>query len=105
MTDPVPEGITIYLTLNMKNKTSKEEINSFFDEKTTKDDLNKIIVITYDPIVSSDVVGNSLSGIIDGLSTMCIDDNKLKLIIWFDNGWGYASRIIEAVTMLGSQFE
>ena len=38
-------------------------------------------------------------------STMCIDDNKLKLIVWFDNGWGYASRIIEAVTMLGSQFE
>jgi glyceraldehyde-3-phosphate dehydrogenase/erythrose-4-phosphate dehydrogenase len=36
---------------------------------------------------------------------MCIDDNKLKLIIWFDNGWGYASRIIEAVTMLGSRFE
>ena len=34
-----------------------------------------------------------------------IDDNKLKLIIWFDNGWGYASRIIEAVTMLGSRFE
>ena len=83
----------------------KDEINSFFDEKTTKDDLYRIIGITYDPIVSSDVVGNSLSGIVDGLSTMCIDDNKLKLIIWFDNGWGYASRIIEAVTMLGSQFE
>ena len=105
MTVPVPDGSTIDLTLNLKNNTSKDEINSFFDEKTTKDDLYKIIGITYDPIVSSDVVGNSLSGIIDGLSTMCIDDNKLKLIIWFDNGWGYASRIIEAVTMLGSQFE
>ena len=105
MTVPVPDGSTIDLTLNLKNNTSKEEINSFFDEKTTKDDLYKIIGITYDPIVSSDVVGNSLSGIVDGLSTMCIDDNKLKLIIWFDNGWGYASRIIEAVTMLGSQFE
>ncbi len=105
MTVPVPDGSTIDLTLNLKNNTTKDEINSFFDERTIKDDLHKIIGITYDPIVSSDVVGNSLSGIVDGLSTMCIDDNKLKLIVWFDNGWGYASRIIEAVTMLGSQFE
>ena len=70
MTVPVPDGSTIDLTLNLKNNTSKEEINSFFDEKTTKDDLYKIIGISYDPIVSSDVVGNSLSGIVDGLSTM-----------------------------------
>ena len=67
--------------------------------------LKKIIGFTYDPIVSSDVVGNSLSGIIDGLSTMCIDEDKLKLIIWFDNGWGYASRIIEAVKSTEIHFE
>jgi len=36
---------------------------------------------------------------------MCIDENKLKLIIWFDNGWGYASRIIETVKSTGDQFE
>ena len=51
------------------------------------------------------MVGNSLSGLIDGLSTMCIDEDKLKLIIWFDNGWGYASRIIEAVKSSEVQFE
>ena len=105
MTVPVPDGSTIDLTINLKNNTSKEEVNNFFDEKTKEPDLQNIIGITYDPIVSSDVVGNSLSGIIDGLSTMCIDENKLKLIIWFDNGWGYASRIIETVKSTGGQFE
>ena len=105
MTVPVPDGSTIDLTINLKNNTSKEDINNFFDQKTKEDDLQNIIGITYDPIVSSDVVGNSLSGIIDGLSTMCIDENKLKLIIWFDNGWGYASRIIETVKSTGGQFE
>ena len=77
-----------------------------FLEKVIKDNsLKNIIGFTYDPIVSSDVVGNSLSGLIDGLSTMCIDEDKLKLIIWFDNGWGYASRIIEAVKSSEVQFE
>ena len=103
--DKTYSPLAFYFLLDNDLINSKEEINNFFDEKTAEDDLHKIIGITYDPIVSSDVVGNSLSGIVDGLSTMCIDDNKLKLIIWFDNGWGYASRIIEAVTMLGSQFE
>ena len=105
MTVPVPDGSTIDLTLNLKTKTTKDEVNSYLEKITENDSLKNIIGFTYDPIVSSDVVGNSLSGIIDGLSTMCIDEDKLKLIIWFDNGWGYASRIIEAVKSTERQFE
>ena len=105
MTVPVPDGSTIDLTLNLKTKTTKDEVNNYLEKITGNDSLKNIIGFTYDPIVSSDVVGNSLSGIIDGLSTMCIDEDKLKLIIWFDNGWGYASRIIEAVKSTERQFE
>jgi glyceraldehyde 3-phosphate dehydrogenase len=105
MTVPVPDGSTIDLTLNLKTKTSKDEVNSYLEKVTADNSLKNIIGFTYDPIVSSDVVGNSLSGLIDGLSTMCIDEDKLKLIIWFDNGWGYASRIIEAVKSSEVQFE
>ena len=89
----------------LKTKTSKDEVNSYLEKATADNSLKNIIGFTYDPIVSSDVVGNSLSGLIDGLSTMCIDEDKLKLIIWFDNGWGYASRIIEAVKSSEVQFE
>jgi len=105
MTVPVPDGSTIDLTLNLKTRTSKDEVNSYLEKVTADNSLKNIIGFTYDPIVSSDVVGNSLSGLIDGLSTMCIDEDKLKLIIWFDNGWGYASRIIEAVKSSEVQFE
>jgi len=105
MTVPVPDGSTIDLTLNLKTKTSKDEVNTYLEKVTADNSLKNIIGFTYDPIVSSDVVGNSLSGLIDGLSTMCIDEDKLKLIIWFDNGWGYASRIIEAVKSSEVQFE
>ena len=56
--------------------------------------------ITFDPIVSSDVVGNSHSGIIDGLATMEINKNKIKILVWFDNGWGYSARIIDTINKL-----
>ena len=56
--------------------------------------------ITFDPIVSSDVVGNSHSGIIDGLATMEINKNKIKVLVWFDNGWGYSARIIDTINKL-----
>ena len=72
--------------------------------KKTKDklisDLKNIIGLTYDPIVSSDVVRSTLSGLVDGLATMGINNKKIKLIIWFDNGWGYAARIVDTVKKL-----
>ena len=61
---------------------------------------NKVLDITFDPIVSSDVVGNSHSGIIDGLATMEINKNKIKVLVWFDNGWGYSARIIDTINKL-----
>ena len=61
---------------------------------------NKVLDITFDPIVSSDVVGNSHSGIIDGLATMEINKNKIKILVWFDNGWGYSARLIDTINKL-----
>ena len=46
------------------------------------------------------VVGNSHSGIIVGLATMGINDTKIKVLIWFDNGWGYSARIIDTINKL-----
>jgi glyceraldehyde 3-phosphate dehydrogenase len=42
-----------------------------------------------------------MSGVVDGLATMGINNKKIKLIIWFDNGWGYAARIIDTIRKLG----
>ena len=77
-----------------------EDINKII-ENASKSDLKNIIGLTYDPIVSSDVVRSTLSGLVDGLATMGINNKKIKLIIWFDNGWGYAARIVDTVKKLG----
>ena len=97
MTVPVPDGSIVDLTIDIKKKTSSETINKIIEENITSKFISKRIGITYDPIVSSDVVGNSLSGLIDGRSTMDINEKKIKILIWFDNGWGYSSRILETI--------
>ncbi len=97
MTVPIPDGSIVDLTIDVKEKTSSENINKIIEEKITTKYLSNRIGITYEPIVSSDVVGNSLSGLVDGQSTMDIEDKKIKILIWFDNGWGYSSRILETI--------
>jgi glyceraldehyde 3-phosphate dehydrogenase len=97
MTVPIPDGSIVDLTIDVKKKTSAEKINKIIEENITSKFISEIIGITYDPIVSSDVIGNSLSGLIDGRSTMDINEKKVKILIWFDNGWGYSSRIIETI--------
>jgi glyceraldehyde 3-phosphate dehydrogenase len=100
MTVPIPDGSTVDLTMDITKESSIEEINTII-EKSAKDSLKNIIDITYDPIVSSDVVRSTMSGVVDGLATMGINNKKIKLIIWFDNGWGYAARIIDTIRKLG----
>ena len=99
MTVPVPDGSTVDLTIDLKNETSIDQINKLIEEMSNGS-LKDIIGVTYDPIVSSDVVRSTLSGLVDGLATMGINNKKIKLIIWFDNGWGYAARIIDTIKKL-----
>tara|TARA_B100001059_G_scaffold110651_2_gene110807 strand:- start:4122 stop:5135 length:1014 start_codon:yes stop_codon:yes gene_type:complete len=100
MTVPVPDGSTVDLTIDIKTEATSEDINQTIKEAIEHLPYNKVLDITFDPIVSSDVVGNSHSGIIDGLATMDINNNKIKILIWFDNGWGYSARIIDTITKL-----
>ena len=99
MTVPIPDGSTVDLTIDIKKESTIDEINNLIQNFSTSS-LKNIIGITYDPIVSSDVVKSSLSGLVDGLSTMSIANKKIKLIIWFDNGWGYSARIIDTIEKL-----
>ena len=100
MTVPVPDGSTVDLTIDINTEATSEDINQTIKEAIKHLPYNKVLDITFDPIVSSDVVGNSHSGIIDGLATMEINNNKIKILIWFDNGWGYSARIIDTITKL-----
>ena len=100
MTVPVPDGSTVDLTIDISKPATADEVNEVISKAVKYLPYNKVLDITFDPIVSSDVVGNSHSGIIDGLATMEINKNKIKLLVWFDNGWGYSARIIDTINKL-----
>ena len=102
MNVPVPDGSTLDLTIHFSKEVTADEINSYL-EKETEGVLAGHIGITKDPIVSSDVVGSRYSGIIDSLATIGIGKDKIKLLIWFDNGWGYASQIIDLIEKIADK--
>ena len=86
-------SITDFVCL-VKKQTTKEEVNNAFLEASQKS-LKGILGFTMEPIVSSDIKGSTFSGIIDGLSTMVLDGNFIKIFSWYDNEWAFSVRIAD----------
>jgi len=90
------------LTLTLKDKANTTEINAEF-EKFSKNSLKGILNYSNEPLVSSDFRGSPYSVTIDGLSTSFVGNNFLKIVGWYDNEWGYASRTADVVSLLASK--
>ncbi|MGI9017049.1 MAG: type I glyceraldehyde-3-phosphate dehydrogenase [Euzebya sp.] len=98
---PVPDGSVTDLVCNLGTEATAEEVNNAF-AKAAVGDLAGILELTMDPIVSSDIVGNPHSCIVDGLSTMAMG-RTVKVLGWYDNEWGYSNRLIDLTTFVGSK--
>ncbi|HZJ18333.1 MAG TPA: type I glyceraldehyde-3-phosphate dehydrogenase [Patescibacteria group bacterium] len=98
---PVPVGSLSDFTFVLKKEVTKEEINDAFKKAAESDSLKGILETTEDPIVSSDIIGNSASSIVDLSLTQVVGGNLVKVIAWYDNEYGYANRLIEEVLMVG----
>ncbi len=93
---PVPDGSVVDLTVELNKAATPEEINAAM--KAASDGyLKGIMQYCTDPIVSSDIVGNSHSCIFDAELTQVIDGNFVKVIGWYDNEWGYSSRVEDLI--------
>tara|TARA_B100000745_G_C20002730_1_gene340413 strand:- start:151 stop:672 length:522 start_codon:yes stop_codon:yes gene_type:complete len=86
---------------NLKTKVTVDEINDAYKKESTNR-LKGILAFSDEELVSSDFKFNPNSCIIDGLSTMVMEDNCVKVIGWYDNEWGYASRTADLVAFLDS---
>jgi glyceraldehyde 3-phosphate dehydrogenase len=93
---------TIDLVATLAKPASRDAINQAFKEAASGH-LNGILDYTEEPLVSSDFRGDSHSAIVDGLSTMAIGDNLVKVIAWYDNEWGYSCRVSDLVDFLGQK--
>jgi glyceraldehyde 3-phosphate dehydrogenase len=96
---PVPDGSVTDLVCVLEKPATADAINRVFEEAAASKHWQGILQYTEDPIVSSDIVGNSYSCIIDGLSTMA-NGRQVKLIGWYDNEWGYSSRLVDLISKL-----
>jgi glyceraldehyde 3-phosphate dehydrogenase len=99
---PVPDGSITDLVCVLDNPATAEDVNGAFSTAAASDHWAGILQYTEDPIVSSDIVGNPYSCIIDGLSTMAHGD-MVKVLGWYDNEWGYSNRLVDLVEFVGSK--
>jgi glyceraldehyde 3-phosphate dehydrogenase len=97
---PVPTGSLVDLTFEAARETSVEEINAALSSRADTGELTGILDYTEDPIVSTDIITNPFSSIVDGDLTAVIDGTLVKTVAWYDNEWGYSNRIVELVQRL-----
>ena len=93
---PVPNGSCVDLTTELNRMPSIEEANNAI-KKYSDTSMKGIVGYTSDTIVSSDVIGREETMVYDEKATMITKDSLLKTLCWYDNGWGFASRILDVV--------
>lgn len=93
---PVPNGSCVDLTTELDKIPTVEEANACV-KASAEDSYYHLIAYTEDPIVSSDVIGREETMIFDAKATMIATGKMLKTVCWYDNGWGFAKRILEMV--------
>jgi glyceraldehyde 3-phosphate dehydrogenase len=93
---PVDDGSVVDLTAKLAKKTTKQELNAAL-KAAAAGPLKGILAYTEDPIVSGDVKGDPHSSIVDGLSTMVMDGDFVKVVSWYDNEWGYSNRVVDLI--------
>jgi glyceraldehyde 3-phosphate dehydrogenase len=92
---PIPTGSLVDLTFVADRETSVEEVNALFAGKADTGDLAGILQYTTDPIVSTDIVTNPFSSIVDGGLTAVMEGTMVKVVSWYDNEWGYSNRLAD----------
>jgi glyceraldehyde 3-phosphate dehydrogenase len=96
---PVPDGSIVDFVAHVSREVTVEEVNARFADLADKGRLKGILRYTDEPLVSSDIVGSSYSSIFDSSLTM-VHGNEVKVFSWYDNEWGYSSRLVDLVGRL-----
>ncbi len=101
---PVVDGSVVDLVATLKKSVTAKEINAAL-KTAAEGQLKGILCYSEDPLVSSDIVGDSHSSIIDGQSTMTMPGdggNMVKVVSWYDNEWGYSCRTADLITRVAN---
>ena len=94
---PVPVGSISDITFLAAKNTSPEEINSILTEESKTERYKKVLAVTNEPIVSSDIIKNPFATTVDLQMTRVVDGDLVKVMAWYDNEWGFTNQMIREI--------
>lgn len=100
---PVPVVSIVDLTVTLEQDVTVDEVNDAFRQAAAAGPLKGILGYSDEPLVSSDYQGDPRSSIIDGLSTLVIGGNMVKILAWYDNEWGFSHRLVDLTLWIAQQ--
>jgi glyceraldehyde 3-phosphate dehydrogenase len=98
---PVPDGSVVDLVAEVERSTTTDAVNAAFGE-AADGPLSGILEVSHDPLVSTDIIGDPRSSIVDAELTQVIGGTFVKVIAWYDNEWGYANRCVDLLERLAA---
>ncbi len=99
---PTPDVSMIDLVCEFDKAVSIDSVNDALREAAAGD-MKGVLGITDDPVVSTDLMGNPHSSVVDAQSTMAVGDKMAKVVSWYDNEWGFSNRMVDVVKYVDSQ--
>ncbi|MBP7462210.1 MAG: type I glyceraldehyde-3-phosphate dehydrogenase [Candidatus Delongbacteria bacterium] len=100
---PTPDGSVVDLTCELAKPATKDEINAAM-KKASQGSMKGILEYCEDPVVSTDIIGNSHSSVFDVALTQVLDGNFVKVVSWYDNEWGYSCRVVDLAEKMAAMF-
>lgn len=101
---PTPNVSLVDLVVDVEKEVTVEEVNNVFKE-AANGKMSGIVQYSDEPLVSIDYATTDYSAIIDGLSTIVMEDKKIKILAWYDNEWGYSARVVDLAKFVGKSIE
>ena len=99
---PTPDVSLVDLVAEVERDTTEEEVNSAL-EQASEGALQGVLAYSREPLVSIDYTGHPASSIVDAASTSVMDGRMIKVLAWYDNEWGYSSRVVDLVGFVGER--
>ncbi|CAF1732482.1 glyceraldehyde-3-phosphate dehydrogenase [Bacillus subtilis] len=101
---PVPNVSLVDLVVDLKMDVTAEEVNEAF-KRAAKTSMYGVLDYSDEPLVSTDYNTNPHSAVIDGLTTMVMEDRKVKVLAWYDNEWGYSCRVVDLIRHVAARMK
>jgi len=100
---PVPDGSVIDLVVGTKGAVTVDAIHAALRAAAADPSYRGVLAVADEPLVSTDIIGDPRSAVVDAPSTMVQGDRRAKVVAWYDNEWGYASRVVDLLERLADQ--